>query len=136
MLETVLPRTVLIAEDDEDTLFLLARQLRHSGYLVVEAQDGLEALAQLRAKRPELVILDIMMPGLSGFEILERLQEEPELRTIPVIVLSALMDSEVISRCMELGARDYMTKPYEPADLLGRVSNVLTQSLAVPPNGT
>jgi CheY-like chemotaxis protein len=120
------PKTILVAEDNEDTLFLLALQLQNSGYLVVEAQDGFEALAQLREKKPDLVLLDLMMPGLSGFEVLEQMQADAELRTIPVIVLSALADPDVISRCAGLGARDYVTKPYDPAELLRRISGVLT----------
>lgn len=66
-----------------------------------------------------------MMPGLSGFEVLEQMQADAELRTIPVIVLSALADPDVISRCVGLGAYDYVTKPYEPADLLNRISGAL-----------
>ncbi len=84
-----MPKTILIAEDHKDTLFLLATNLRSCGYLVLETQDSIAALAQLKEKRPDLLILDIMMPGRSGFAVLEQLLEEPELRTIPVIVLSA-----------------------------------------------
>jgi twitching motility two-component system response regulator PilH len=120
-------KTILIAEDNEDSLFLLARLLRRSGYSVVEAQDGLEALAQLKESKPDLLLLDLMMPGLSGFEVLERFQEEPERQTVPVIVLSTLADSEVIGQCTRLGVCDYITKPYDPADLLRRISDVLMQ---------
>ena len=119
------PKTILVAEDNEDTLFLLAMQLRRSGYLVLEAQDGLEALAQLREKKPDLLLLDLMMPGLSGFEVLEQMQADAGLGTIPVIILSAVADPEFVSRCIELGARDYMTKPHDPDDLLGRISSAL-----------
>jgi CheY-like chemotaxis protein len=119
------PKTILIAEDNEDTLFLLAMQLRQSGYLVLEAQDGLEALTHLKDNKPDLLLLDLMMPGLSGFEVLEQIQADAELQTIPVIVLSALADPDVISRCVGLGAREYVTKPYDPAHLLNRISSVL-----------
>ncbi len=120
------PKTILIAEDNEDNLFILARQLRRSGYLVVEAQDGLEALDRLKENKPDLLLLDLMMPGLSGFEVLEQIHTDTELPKVPVIVLSALADPDVINRCMGLGARDYITKPYDPAQLMDRIVNPLT----------
>jgi DNA-binding response OmpR family regulator len=119
------PKTILIAEDNEDTLLLLTAQLRKAGYLVLQAQDGFGAIDQLREKRPDLLLLDLMMPGLSGFEVLEEVEADAELRTIPVIVLSAVADSEAISRCVELGAREYMIKPYDPDDLLRRIGSAL-----------
>ncbi len=117
------PKTILIAEDNEDTLFLLGMQLRQAGYLILEAQDGRETLAQLKDTKPDLLLLDLMMPGLSGFEVLEQMQADAELKKIPAIVLSALADPEVINRCMGLGAYDYVTKPYDPAYLRDRISS-------------
>jgi CheY-like chemotaxis protein len=117
--------TVLIAEDNEDTRFLLALQLRQSGYTVLEAEDGIEALDQLKDAKPDLLLLDLMMPGLSGFEVLEQIQTDDELPKVPTIVLSALADPDVINRCMGLGAADYVTKPYDPAQLVDRIANAL-----------
>jgi adenylate cyclase len=120
-----MPKDILIAEDNEDTLFLLAMQLRQSGYTVLEARDGIEALDQLKDSKPDLLLLDLMMPGPTGFDVLEQIQTDAELPKIPVIVLSALADSEAIGRCIELGAHAYMTKPYDPGDLLRKVSGLL-----------
>ncbi len=119
------PKTILIAEDNEDTRFLLAMQLRQSGYTVLEAEDGIEALDQLKENKPDLLLLDLMMPGLSGFEVLEQIQTDAELPKVPTVVLSALADPDVINRCIGLGARDYITKPYDPVQLMDRIVNAL-----------
>ncbi len=125
-----MPQTILIAEDNEDTLFLLAIQLRRGGYTVVEAWDGIEALDRLKENQPDLLLLDLMMPGPSGFEVLEQIQTDAELLKVPVIIFSALTEIDVIKQCIELGARDYVTKPYTSDDLLKKISSVLAQNQA------
>jgi len=124
-LRRLMPKDILVAEDNEDTRFLLALQLRRGGYRILEAEDGIEALDQLKENKPDLLLLDLMMPGLSGFEVLEQIQTDTELPKVPVIVLSALADPDVINRCMGLGATDYMTKLYTTDDLLDKISGVL-----------
>jgi DNA-binding response OmpR family regulator len=120
-----MPQTILIVEDNEDTLFLLTMQLQQGGYTILEAQDGIEALDKLKDNQPDLLLLDLMIPGLSGFEVLERIKTDDELPKVPVIILSALDEPDVIKQCMELGACDYVTKPYTSNDLLNRISSVL-----------
>ncbi len=118
-------QTILIVEDNKDMLSVLAMQLRRGGYTILEARDGVEALDQLKDHQPDLLLLDLMIPGLSGFEVLERIKTEAELPKVPVIILSALAEPDVIKRCMDLGAHDYVTKPHTPDDLLNRISSVL-----------
>ncbi len=120
-----MPQTILIVEDNEDTLFLLAMQLRRGGYAIMEAWDGMDALEQLKHNKPDLILLDLMMPGLSGFEVLGQIKTDAELAKVPVIVLSALAEPDVIMRCIELGAHDHVAKPYSLDDLLKRISSVL-----------
>jgi len=120
-----MPQTILIVEDNKDFLFLLAMQLRRGGYAIIEAQDGIEALDQLKDNKPDLLLLDLMIPGLSGFEVLERIKTEAELPKVPVIILSALAEPDVIKRCIELGVCDYVTKPHTSDDLLKRITSVL-----------
>jgi DNA-binding response OmpR family regulator len=120
-----MPQTILIVEDNEDTLFLLAMQLRRGGYTVMEAWDGMGALEQLKDNQPDLILLDLMMPGPSGFEVLGQIRTDAELARVPVIVLSALAEPDIIKLCIELGAHDYITKPYACDDLLNRISSVL-----------
>jgi len=127
-----MPQTILIAEDNEDTLFLLAMQLRRGGYTVVEAWDGIEALDRLKENQPDLLLLDLMMPGPSGFEVLEQIQTDAKLLKVPVIIFSALAEPDVIKQCIELGARDYVTKPYTSDDLLKKISSVLARNQAQP----
>ncbi len=118
-------QTILIVEDNKDMLSILAMQLRRGGYAIIEAQDGIEALDQLKDNKPDLLLLDLMIPGLSGFEVLERIKTDGEVPKEPVIILSALTEPAVIKRCMELGACDYVTKPHTHDDLLNRISSVL-----------
>ncbi len=120
-----MPQTILIVEDNEDTLFILAMQLRQGGYTVIEARDGIEALEQLKENQPDFILLDLMIPGLSGFEVLERIKTDAELLKVPVIILSALAELDVLKQCIGLGVRDYVTKPYTPDDLLNRIFSAL-----------
>lgn len=106
---------LLCIEDHADTRELLAEALSDRGFQVVTAADGVSGLEQLRQLRPDLVICDILMPGLSGFDVLEKLSERPddELAMIPFVFLTALDDRETILRGRRLGADDYVTKPVD-----------------------
>jgi len=106
---------LLCIEDHAETRELLAEALSDRGFQVVTAVDGASGLEQLRQLRPDLVICDILMPGLSGFDVLEKLSERPgdELATIPFVFLTALDDRETILRGRRLGADDYVTKPVD-----------------------
>ncbi len=116
--------TVLVVDDDEANRNVLGRRLAKLGYGIVEARDGVEALERL--SRPDagidLVLLDVMMPRLDGFAVLERVRADPSIRYIPVIMISALDDMASIVRCIEAGAEDYLPKPFDPVLLKARVA--------------
>ena len=116
------PGTILIADDNRVNRLLLARGLEQEGHAVVYAEHGREALDLLRQRRFDLLLLDVLMPELDGFEVLAELQEDPHLRDIPVIVTSALDEIDSVVRCLEMGAEDYLTKPVNPVLLSARIN--------------
>ncbi len=115
------PASVLVVDDNEVNRDLLGRRLQRQGHTVAVAVDGCEALEMIRATSFDLVFLDIMMPRMNGYQVLEQLKADPSLRHIPVIVISALDDIDSIVRCIELGAEDYLTKPFNPILLKARI---------------
>ena len=117
--------TILLAEDEPQTAQLIEFKLRQAGYEVVHAVDGESALALTASAQPVLIILDGLMPVMDGFEVLRRLKESPRFQRIPVIMLTARSrDKDVVSG-LELGAADYMVKPFSPSELVARVRKVL-----------
>jgi signal transduction histidine kinase/DNA-binding response OmpR family regulator len=113
--------TVLVVDDETDTLDFLRDTLRSEGFRVVAAHDGRQALEALAKTRPDLVLLDIMMPELSGFEVLEALAQHPDTANIPVVVLTARADDVDAQRGLALGARKYMSKPFDVQALIAEV---------------
>lgn len=116
---------LLVVDDDDLARDLLARRLRRLGYTVETASSGGDALAFGRQGGFDLMLLDVLMPGLSGFDVLRRMKADEALREIPVIVLSALDETDDAARCIELGADDYLTKPYDAVLLLARIGACL-----------
>ena len=114
--------TILIADDNRVNRLLLARGLEQEGHTVAFAEDGREALEQLRQRRFDLLLLDVLMPELDGYEVLAELQGDPHLRDIPVVVTSALDEIDSVVRCLEMGAEDYLTKPVNPVLLNARIN--------------
>jgi class 3 adenylate cyclase len=113
---------LLVVDDIEDNRFTLTRRLNRQGYEdIVEASNGREALDALRAGRFDLVLLDVMMPEMNGYETLERIKTDPSLRDIPVIMISALDDMDSVIKCIKLGAEDYLPKPFNATLLQARV---------------
>jgi two-component system cell cycle response regulator len=117
--------TVLIADDSQVIRAVVRDQLEGEGYLVHEAEDGIEALSACAAIRPDAVLLDIEMPGLDGRQVLERLKADPELRDIPVVFLTGRIGTDDVVACLRAGAHDYLKKPFEPAELIARISSAL-----------
>ncbi len=113
--------TVLVVDDDEANRDVLGRRLQRLGYGVVEARDGLEALAMLAKGGIDLVLLDVMMPQLDGYGVLERRRDDAAMREVPVIMISALDQMDSIVRGIELGAEDYLPKPFDPVLLKARI---------------
>jgi sigma-B regulation protein RsbU (phosphoserine phosphatase) len=113
---------LLVVDDNEDNRYTLTRRLNREGYKnLTMAANGREALEQIKARPFDLVLLDIMMPDMNGYEVLEQLKATPALRDMPVIMISALDEVDSVIRCVELGAEDYLTKPFNPTLLRARV---------------
>ena len=117
--------TLLVVDDDEANRDVLARSLARLGYHVLRAEDGRAALDVLASTDVDLVLLDIMMPVLDGYAVLERRRDDPRLRAIPFIVISATGDDASVIRCIELGAEDYLPKPFDPVLLRARIGACL-----------
>jgi len=116
---------VLVVEDDEMSRELLHKRVSRAGYHVESVEDGQAAINFLTKKTVDLVLLDIMMPGLSGFEVLEHIKQDDALKNISVIMISALDDRENIEKCLRLGAEDYITKPFNALILKSRILSCL-----------
>jgi len=113
---------LLVVDDNEDNRYTLTRRLKREGYEnLTTANDGKQALELLKSKKFDLMLLDIMMPEMNGYEVLEHLKADPELRHLPVIMISALGEVESVVRCIELGAEDYLPKPFDATLLRARV---------------
>jgi phosphate regulon transcriptional regulator PhoB len=121
---------VLVVEDEPDIRDLLAFHLERDGYQVTRATTGPDALRQLRAAPPDLVILDLMLPELDGLEVCRRLRADPATATLPVIMLTAKGDEVDRVVGLELGADDYVVKPFSPKEMLARVRAVLRRARA------
>ena len=119
---------ILIADDDAFIRRPLEWILQQEGFEAETAADGDECIEQLRSAPPDLLILDVMMPGLDGFEICRRMKDDPRLREVPVILLSARGREHDRDRGLALGASEYLTKPYSPSDLLLRIRGLLETS--------
>ena len=114
--------TILIADDNRVNRLLLARGLEQEGHTVAFAEHGREALDLLRKQQFDLLLLDVLMPELDGYEVLAELKDDPHLRDIPVVVTSALDEIDSVVRCLEMGAEDYLTKPVNPVLLNARIN--------------
>jgi class 3 adenylate cyclase len=118
--------TLLVVDDNEDNRYTLTNRLKRQGYTdVVTANDGRQALELLRARSFDLVLLDIMMPELNGYQVLEQLKKDDRLRHVPVIMISAVDELDSVVRCIELGAEDYLQKPFNPTLLRARIGACL-----------
>lgn len=121
-------KRILVADDEPDVLQLVTLNLKGAGFIVTHAEDGQQALAQAREIDPALIVLDLMLPELSGVEVCKVLKKESQTAQIPIIMLTA--KAEEVDRIvgLELGADDYITKPFSPRELVLRVKSVLRRS--------
>src|SRR5919112_5530893 len=118
---------ILAVDDTPENLEILRMRLEAQGYEVVEATDGEDGLAKAREARPDLVLLDIMMPKRDGISVVRELKADPDLRSIPVILVTAKADTKDVVEGLDAGGDDYLTKPFEHAALLARVRSMLRQ---------
>ncbi|MBK9304266.1 MAG: response regulator transcription factor [bacterium] len=125
--------TILIVEDEEDIQELVRYTLEREGHIVVAAETGEKGLAAVRGARPALILLDLMLPGLDGKEVCRRLKQDEATRSIPVIMLTARGEEADIVAGLELGADDYITKPFSTKVLAARVGAVLRRTARAVP---
>ncbi len=118
-------KKILIVEDEESLLKLESILLTTKGYLVQGATTGLAALEAVSAEAPDLILLDIMLPELNGFEVCERIKKNPETKHIPIILLTAKKTPEDIARGKEVGAEQYITKPFKSAMVMTAIEQLL-----------
>ena len=118
-------RRILVVEDDRKTSDIVRLYLEHDGYQVIAAYDSIEGLALAREEKPDLIVLDLLLPGVSGLEVCKILRSESG---VPVIMLTALSTEQVKLEGLELGADDYVTKPFSPRELTARVRAVLRRT--------
>lgn len=118
---------ILVVEDDPVILQLLQINFEMEGFEVKVAHDGAEALAEVRALKPAAVITDIMMPHKSGLELLDEIRRDDTIATTPVVLLSAKAQTADVRRGLDAGADDYVTKPFEPLDLVERVNRLIAR---------
>ncbi|MBS3886579.1 MAG: response regulator [Dethiobacter sp.] len=122
-------KKILLVEDEKNIVLGVTICLRSAGLDVTVAEDGADALRKLETDKPNLVLLDLVMPKLNGLDALQAMKENEATRDIPVIVLSARAQEEDIQRAMELGAADYMAKPFRPDELLAVIRQVLAEGV-------
>jgi len=118
-------KKILVIEDDPSTLRFVEYTLQQEGLQVFTARNGLDGLKSAQTQQPDLIILDIMLPGLDGYEICHRLRQKAETASIPVLMLSAKARQEDKDMGMRVGADDYLTKPVDPSEIVTRVQALL-----------
>ena len=116
---------VLVADDDRDILQLVSFRLERADYEVLQANDGEQALRLVKELRPDLAVLDLMMPKLNGYEVIREIRRDEETKAIPVILLTARVQEADVARGFEAGADDYLKKPFSPQELRARVQAIL-----------
>jgi len=122
---------VLVVDDEPDIVALVAYHLAKAGYRVATATNGTDAIEQAQKSRPSLIVLDQMLPGISGFEVLKAIRDDESTRKIAVLMLTARRDEPDRLQGLSLGADDYLTKPFSPAELVLRVKAILRRTGAI-----
>ncbi|MEK7519581.1 MAG: response regulator [Patescibacteria group bacterium] len=119
-------KAILIIEDDKFLRELISQKLNKEGYKVIEAGDGEEGVKKLKEEKPDLILLDLILPGIDGFEVLTRVKEDASVAQIPVIILSNLGQVDDVERGLKLGAVDYLIKAhFTPGEIIEKIKNVL-----------
>ena len=119
-------RKILTCDDEKHIVRLIQVNLERQGYEVVTAYNGAEALAAVAAEKPDLIVLDVMMPEMTGFEVLEELKKNPETENIPVIMLTARSQDADVLRGWQSGVECYLTKPFNPMELIAFVKRIFS----------
>lgn len=133
---TVPKETILIVDDEVDLLELIEYNLKKAGYNVLKAENGQEGLRLARKHHPDLILLDIMMPRMTGFEVVAHLREDAELKHVPVLFLTARSDEETEVHGLDVGADDFLSKPISTAKLVARIKTALRRAGDAPDTGS
>ena len=120
-----MPIKILLVEDEPSIVELVTLTLKNNGYEVLSVMDGTKVIETARQNKPDLIILDIMIPKLNGFEVCRQIKTDEELKKIPVLILSALVQKGEIEMGIRMGADSYMTKPFQNKDLLNNIQKLL-----------
>ena len=118
-------KKILVVDDEPYLAEMIANRLEANRYSVATALSGRDALDQVAKGKPDLILLDILMPDMDGYQILRRLKEDPKTQSLPVIMLTVKKWSDDIKKAMESGAADYIVKPFNPSDVLKKIEGVL-----------
>jgi DNA-binding response OmpR family regulator len=123
-----MPDTVLVVEDETDVVDLLRYNLTKAGFSVLIASDGVRGLELARRKRPEIIVLDLMLPGMDGYSVCKALKRDPDTELLPILILTARGEPSERVQGLEIGADDYVTKPFSPRELVLRIEALLRRS--------
>jgi DNA-binding response OmpR family regulator len=119
-------KVILVVEDDKFLRELMTQKLVREGFKIAEAVDGEEGLKKIKEEKPGIVLLDLILPGIDGFEVLTRMKEDPEISQTPVIILSNLGQREDVERGLKLGATDYLIKAhFTPGEIIEKIKNII-----------
>jgi phosphate regulon transcriptional regulator PhoB len=129
----IMPKKILVVDDEKDIVDLITYNLEKEGFSTIKAYNGESALELVKAKKPDMVILDLMLPGIRGLEVCKFIRKNPETETLPIIMLTAKGDQVDKILGLEMGADDYITKPFNVGELIARVRAVLRRA-EVPPD--
>ncbi len=121
-------KKILVVDDQPDNVFILKDRLEREGYQVISAYDGTAAIEKAKEEMPDLILLDVMMPDMSGFEVCEKISHSREINYVPIILVTALTGSEDIRQGLQAGAYDYIKKPFNKIELIARVNSALKYS--------
>jgi len=128
------PRTILLVEDFDDTRLMMKLWLAKNGYRVIEAENGEEAIAAAQRERPDLILMDMMMPGLNGLDATRRIREYQALSRTPIVAVSAYGADEYRSIAIDAGCDEYVSTPFEPNELAGLIATLIAARESSNPN--
>ena len=118
-------KKILVADDEEDVKIIMQLYLESKGYEIVTSYDGLDTLDKVKTEKPDLILLDVMMPVIDGFEVCKKLKDSPDTASIPIVMVSAASHAESKQRGLDAGAVEYIVKPFEPDHLVEVVRKIL-----------
>jgi CheY-like chemotaxis protein len=121
-------KKILVVDDEPDMLKIIGTRLRSSGYTVITAVNEEECMKRAAADAPDLILLDVLLPGMGGFGVCKLLKEDPKTREIPVIMVTALLGGTATKKALESGAEYLITKPFDPSDLLWEIEDALKKN--------